>query len=315
MAVDYRRNPAVLRPSYRASPHLISRTTPPGLRRQPATPSLWTGASWRTFRILGLFILLIAFGWHILYAKHAAAEAAQTLAAQTQLEQKTAIFAGQIRNLISNNPATSFSIATATTSDGIKQYGNSTVFDGASTAKLLTAADYLQHVQSGRASLGQVLDGHTGGYWLRIMLVNSDDTAWTILNNYLTHDDLRHYATSIGFTNYNPEVNTFTAEDVALLLQRLYDGSLLQPKQRNMLLYYLSQANYRDYIVAAVPRGDKVYHKTGIDSDFVNDAAVMQHGQQWLVLVIFTNGHNTYNWSQRAEQMHTITRAAAAAYL
>jgi len=263
-----------------------------------------------------LIMVVILFGLHIFWAKQASAEVAA--AHEQQLiatRQRAATFTRQVNGLIAANPAVTFNVVTDSEADGVQQYGADTTFDGASTGKLLTAADYLRHVQDGTATLDQSIDGQSAEQWLQAMLVNSDDTAWAELNGYLTHDDLQDYANSIGFTDYDPSVNTFTARDVAVLLQKLYSGSLLDPANRSLMLGYLAQANYRGYIVAAVPSGDMVYHKIGIDNDTVNDGAIITHGQQYVVLVIFTDGNGTYNWGTRAQLMQTITQDAITTYL
>jgi beta-lactamase class A len=271
------------------------------------------------FSFLFIVLLVIALGGHVIWSKHVSAEklAAQQLKAEELAddERKENTFANQLNTLLAGNPADTLGIATASDSDGVQSYGVNSPFDGASVGKLLTAADYLRHVEEGTASLNQDIDGQTAGYWLKIMLVNSDDTAWAELNDYLTHDNLAAYADSIGFTDYDPTVNTFLPSDVAGLLQKLYSGHLLNSADRSLMLGYLSQANYRQYIVPAVPKGDQVYHKIGLDEDEVNDAAIITSGQKYLVIVIFTNGNGTYNWDARAQLMQTITKDAIAAYL
>jgi beta-lactamase class A len=81
------------------------------------------------------------------------------------------------------------------------------------------------------------------------------------------------------------------------------------------MMKYLGEANYRQYIVAAVPAGDKVYHKIGIDNDTINDAAIITSNNEYLVLVIFTNGNGSYDWSSRQQLIQTITKDAVQAYL
>ena len=84
---------------------------------------------------------------------------------------------------------------------------------------------------------------------------------------------------------------------------------------RSLQLSYLSQANYRNYIVAAVPAGDQVYHKVGINDDTLNDAAIIKQGDKYVVLVIFTNGNGNYDLDHRGQLTQDITRQATAAYL
>lgn len=262
---------------------------------------------------------VIMIGGYSSWSKHVSAETLAAHQAQVQAaaeaKQKADRFEAQIQSLIAANPTDSLSVAVTSDSQPLKTIGSTDTFDGASTAKLLTAADYLHHVEQGTASLQRRIDGQTAQHWLQIMLVNSDDTAWAELNGYLTHDDLANYADSIGFTKYDPDTNNFTARDVASLLQQLYAGKLLNPVHRSQMLNYLSRANYRQFIVAAVPAGDSVYHKVGWDGDTINDGAVMTNGQKYVVLVIFSDGNGSYDTANRAQLMHVVTTDAATAYL
>jgi len=286
----------------------------PQARRSSQPPKRHHG-----FKLWLIVAVLLVGSGYTTWSKHASAEASAARQAQVQAaaaaKQKADIFGGQVQSLIADNPADSLSIAVASNNQAVTTYGSSDTFDGASTAKLLTAADYFHHVEQGTASLQHRIDGQTAQHWLQIMLVNSDDTAWAELNDYLTHDDLANYADSIGFTNYDPDTNNFTARDVASLLQQLYSGKLLNPAHRSQMLNYLSRANYRQFIVAAVPAGDSVYHKVGWDDDTINDGALITHGPKYLVLVIFSDGNQTYDTASRTQLMHAITKDAIAAYL
>lgn len=266
-------------------------------------------------------VLLIIFSCvgRVAWTKHVAAEnlAAQKLAVQAVqvARQKAAAFDIQINQLIADNPQDTISVVVASDRTDLHTLGSTDTFDGASTGKLLTAADLLTHVETGTTSLSQRIDGRTAGTWLQKMIVNSDNNAWAELNGYLTHSDLAAYAHSIGFTDYNPDTNTFTSTDVAALLQKLYTGHLLKPADRELVLRYMLKANYRQYIVAAVPSGYTVYHKIGFDQDILNDVAIITHDSHYLVLAIYSDGHGSYDQASRTDLMHTITKDAIGAFL
>ena len=71
----------------------------------------------------------------------------------------------------------------------------------------------------------------------------------------------------------------------------------------------MKQANYRQYMVPAIPSYDTIYHKIGLYNDNVNDAAIITGDNQVISLVIFTNGNGTYDWPDRAILMQQITKA------
>ena len=314
-------NPISQRPltsvSYSRNMSLYSNQGAPKRRSGPPEPQRQGHHKLALFLVT---LILVFVGAHVLWSKHVSAEVAASHQQQLQIAaentRKAATFAQEVNELIAANPAITFSVATITATDGLQQYGvTTTAFDGASTGKLLTAADYLHHVETGSATLRQQIEGDTAEDLLDKMVVNSDDTAWADLNDYLGNDDLSNYAATINFTNYDPDANTFTAGDVAQLLHKLYSKQLLNPADTSLLLGYLKQANYRTYIVPAVPSSDTVYHKVGLDVDNVHDAAIITNGNQSIVLVIFTDGNGTYDWENRATLMQTITADALTAYL
>jgi beta-lactamase class A len=146
------------------------------------------------------------------------------------------------------------------------------------------------------------------------MIVISDDNAWEALNTKLGYDNLQAYAATLGITDYQAYNNVLSSGDVAIVLQKLWDGELLNSAHTQQLLGYMKQANYRQYIVPAIPADDTIYHKIGLYQDNVHDAAIITHGSQAFAIVIYTNGNGVYNWPGRATIMQDITKAALKAY-
>ncbi len=270
-------------------------------------------------RLIVLVLLACFISGHVVWTKHVSAEAAVARQAQQQLAasqaRRAAVFTTQVQSLMAAHPELSLSVAVSAAPGQLQQLGDISSFDAASTGKLVTAADLLHHVDRGQISLSTMINGQTVEHLLRIMIINSDDTAWAELNGYLTHENLQTYADSIGLTAYDAATNSITATDITTLLQKLYNRQLLTAANRTLLLSYLSQANYRNFIVPAIPAADTVYHKIGIDADSVHDAAIIVHGSKSFELTIFSDGHGTYNWQERKIIMQAITRDAMAAYL
>jgi beta-lactamase class A len=312
-------------------PQSYGRRPPPRYSRYPAMvpnrrlqPSKQAAdqprKSWRrSVQVALVFCLTLALASHFAWTKHVSAEQLADQHAQAvmavQESERTAAFASQVNAVIAANPAVAISVTAVSGSGVLRQYGSDTTFDGASTGKLITAADYLHHVELGQASLNQQIDGQSAKALLRAMIVNSDDASWLALNDYLTHADLSQYGSKLGITDYDPDGNTFRSSDMAVLLQKLWSGGLLNFSNSQLLLGYMKQANYRSFMVPAIPAGYTIYHKVGLDNDTVNEAAIITHGTQHSVLVIFTDGNGTYDWTERAQIIQAITQDALAAYL
>jgi beta-lactamase class A len=213
--------------------------------------------------------------------------------AQTPTSQQLASMAGSINSIVNSDPDIDVGVSIINLNDNqSQQYGVTDPFEAASTAKLITAADYLHHVEAGSASLGDSVNGATAQYELQQMIEVSDDNAWLAFNDLLGHPDLQNYASSIGLTNYDPDLNTLPASDIATLLQKLYEGKLLNSSDTRLLLSYMAAANYSDYIGGVVPGNVKFYHKAGVLDDRIHDAAIIDNGKNPIVLVIFTKNES-----------------------
>ena len=230
---------------------------------------------------------------------------AASLAAMTQ----------QINTIIIQNSGIDISVSLIDLNTGQSEhYGVDDAFLAGSTAKILTAAYFLHQVETGHESLNETINGHTAEYELRQMIVISDDTSWEAINDHLGYNNLQDYGESLGISDIEADNNLLTSGDMALVLQKLWGGSLLNGADSQLLLSDLKQANFRQFIVPAVPATDTIYHKVGAYQDDVHDAAIITHAQKGFVIVIFTNGHGLMNWPQRAATMQGITKLALSTY-
>lgn len=221
-----------------------------------------------------------------------------------------------VNKVIQANSNITFEVAvTDMNTGGQLNFGGSSPMTAASVSKILTATDFLKEAEQGDQSMAETLDdGNTASYDLQQLIVVSSDSAWTALDNKLTAVQLQNYAQSLGVTSFNYQNNTLSARDTANLMTLLYQGKLLNSSDTELLLSYLAQANYRIYILPAIPSSDTVYHKIGLYNDNVNDATIITNGKQTISLVIFTNGNGAYNWPNRALMMQAITKPILSYY-
>jgi beta-lactamase class A len=191
-----------------------------------------------------------------------------------------------------------------------------TEYIAASTTKLLSASLFLHDVEQGQASLGQSLGDSTAQAEMQKMIVVSDDTAWENFNTLLGHPALLQYAKSLGMNSYDPDNNLITSDDLALLLASLYQEKLLNAQHTKLLLNYMADADYKQYIGGVIPSGVKFYHKIGYLDDRVMDAAIIDNGKHPYVLVIFTKDPSGTSYDQAAglQAFHAITSATLTAF-
>jgi len=208
-------------------------------------------------------------------------------------QSQLANLSNEINDIINNNQDIDVAVSVVDLNTGqTQQYGLSNPFEAASTAKLITATDYLHHVEEGSASLNGDIEGSPAQYEIQQMIEVSDDNDWQALNDYLGHPDLLAYTSSIGLANYDPDDNTLPASDISLLLQKLYKGQLLDKQDSQLLLSYMAAANYNGYMGAVVPSDVKFYHKAGVLDDRIHDAAIIDNSLQPVVLVVFTKNED-----------------------
>ncbi len=271
----------------------------------------------RHFFMWILILVLIGFvGYKLVdtqIQKHDQQVARQNALAKAR---RNSVFTKVVNSVINNNPAITFEVTAIDLSDKSElNFGGSAPMVAASVGKIITALDYLKEVEDGRQTLRESVNGSSAQYELQQMIVVSDDNAWAALNNVLGYSQLQNYANGLGLSSYNAVNDTINTNNVATVLEELYQGRLLNFSDTSLLLSYLKQANYRQFIVPAVPSGDTIYHKIGLINDNVNDAAIITNNNNAFVLVIFTNGNGVYNWNLRAQYMQQITKAAITDYL
>ena len=289
--------------------------------RQPVKHRRQPVRTHRGRRMVLLVALLIAgiFGVHSLLPRHtSAAEHASKPAASVVPVSDTALTTmdGSVNSILTANPSIDVSVTVLDLNTGTsRSYGPAVAYEAASVAKLITAVAYAQQVEAGQQSWSTTLeDGNTARVDYYNMVVNSDNTAWQSLNDQLGLDSLATTAQGIGITDYDLSANSLTTTDIALLLQKLYHGQLLNHADTALLLGDMKIANEADYIPPVVPAGVTVYHKAGLLDDRVHDAAIIDNGVHPIVLVIFTNGHGTYDFPGRTTIIQDITKAALTAY-
>src|SRR5581483_568186 len=196
-----------------------------------------------------------------------------------------------------------------------EHYGTDDSFQAGSTSKIIAPVDWLHQVEIGQQTMSETVGPTTAANDIDQMITVSNDPDWKAIEAQLGYNNLQNYATSLGLIDYQAYNNSLPSGDMALILQKLWSGSLLNRSDTQLLLSYLKQANYRQYIVPAIPNDDLIYHKIGFYETYLNDAAIVTHGNQAFVIVIFTNSDDdAYPWPARATMMQDITKAALLYY-
>jgi beta-lactamase class A len=238
--------------------------------------------------------------------------AVQQKAAYTLDEQS---LADAIQSVVTANPQMDLSVSIVDLqTKKTYHYGDMESYTAASITKLMTIALFLQETETGKTSLTQEVAGVSARTLLERLIVDSDNEAWHVLNDALTHDALKIYASSIGIESYDPDANIIRTDDVALLLGKLAGGQLLNNANTDLLLSFMSRAGMRNYLVAGVPAGASAYHKTGYLSDRFHDAAIVKKGDRSFVLVAFSKTSGSYDFSKGATVFQGLASSVSSVF-
>ncbi len=212
-----------------------------------------------------------------------------------------------IRQIAATYPEHRIGVAIADLADGtLRSYGDSTGYAAASTAKILTAAAYYHLVETGERELDTPLGSFNAAFQLKAMVNTSSDDSWILLMQDIGYPELIEYADSLGIT-YDPEENELTPQDMALLLQKLASGTLLDSGHTAELLGYMQETNDEELIPAALDPRITVHHKYGVVEHYVHDAALLEAGGRSYAVVIYTWGPDDADSAARIDLIHQLT--------
>ena len=204
----------------------------------------------------------------------------------------------QVAKLADGNvPAgTATAIALIDLSDGSQvNYHADQQFTSASTYKLLVAYAMIHDVETGIRNWNSSLNGTTWDNCLAQTIVQSDNACPEAYLNLVGFDTLTKLAHNLGLSGKTEfalaDIRT-TAADLALFLNKLYDGELMSPENEDKLLALMAEQVYRWGIPAGVGDDTVVYNKVGWLDSLIHDAAIVSTPNKDYILVIMTNGES-----------------------
>ena len=278
--------------------------------RPPRGRLLWHPFVW----LLALVVILIV----IFYGYHAGERVAPNHPAATQPATAPPTTTDAALNQILSSWASQYSFSSSvdvielTGSHRVASYNPASSIVPASTYKIYVAYAILHGVEQGKYTLQTTTsDGNTIQTDLNNMILNSDNDAARTLGFLYGWQNIDALLKTQGIDstdlyNYVPPSTLpvgdkhTTAADLALTLQKLYNGQLLNQVDTQLLLGLMERQNYRQRIPAGVPSGITVADKPGwlsyADGDgetAQNDAGVVYGPKSTYVLVITTTGTST----------------------
>jgi beta-lactamase class A len=118
--------------------------------------------------------------------------------------------------------------------------------------------------------------GHTVREALARVAAFSDNYAAILLAEKVGWDSIQQMADGVGATKTsikNPIITS--AEDVGLILEKLYKGEVVSLESSEQILDLLSKSQMNNRIPAKLPQDIRIAHKTGELSGVRNDAGIV----------------------------------------
>jgi len=189
----------------------------------------------------------------------------------------------------------------------------------ASVIKLFVAYAALDRVDTGELALDDtVRSGVSVADCLQVMIVISDNNCHWELVDLLGEERLREQFAREGYsaTSYpdgygddaaNPDKTT-SADDLALLLERLHEGDLLSADSSALLLDLMAAQIYRQRAPSGVPADAEVADKPGllaVDDGLVNTNAALVSTDDGTYAIAIMGQGGTTNWAM-AQIVRTV---------
>jgi beta-lactamase class A len=109
-----------------------------------------------------------------------------------------------------------------------------------------------------------------------LMIKESDNTAWVMLERYLGRDYIEAELDRIGATSTAYSIpNTTTPNDVLIMLKTIADPSYTTPELSAEMLDVMTGTSYEDRLPQPLPEAARVAHKIGSYRDTFSDAGIV----------------------------------------
>jgi beta-lactamase class A len=146
-------------------------------------------------------------------------------------------------------------------------------------ADKIGGAGFLQNKVAGTTYTYRQLAEFMGHY--------SDNTAFGIVRKLLGDAKIQSVIDGLGMSKTSLAKNETSPEDVAKLFRQLYEGKVLNEKDKNEVLTFLTKTVFEDWIPAGIPTDIQVAHKIGKDVGTFSDGGIV-FGPKPFVLVIMS---------------------------
>ena len=124
---------------------------------------------------------------------------------------------------------------------------------------------------------------------VRRSLSDSDNSAHFILVRNLEMDEMKDVYDHMGLDGFLKTEGSLSAKKYSVMMRALYSSSYLNEEDSQMLLTYLSQSPFNNYIQQGLPAGTPFAHKIGVDDErkiYLDSGIIYVLGRPYLLTVM-----------------------------
>lgn len=178
-------------------------------------------------------------------------------------------------------------------------------FVAASTYKLYVAYAVFKQIEAGQMSWSDSISGRSAEACFDAMIVRSDNPCAKAFGDKIGWQKVEDMMRSLGLSNtdLSPSLYT-TANDLALFLYKLENGSLVSVADKARLIEAMKRQIYR----AGIPAGTglSTADKVGFIDSYIHDAGIVYGPRGPYALVIMTSGGSWSAIADAARQINTF---------
>lgn len=138
------------------------------------------------------------------------------------------------------------------------------------------------------------------------MLINSDNTAYTMVLRNLEPDEFENTQTALGLDSFFSSEGKISAKNYVVILRALYNASYLSMANSEKLINLMAESHTNEFLSQGLPENVMFSHKVGI-SDEKNvylDAGIVYLPNRPYFLIVMSN---TANENKAKQEMKIIS--------
>lgn len=123
----------------------------------------------------------------------------------------------------------------------------------------------------------------------KLSLKQSDNTAAHVISLKIGEENVQKLVDYWGLKQTNMVNNKTSSYDMGILFEKIYKGEIANTANTKELLEFMTDTEFEDRLPKGLPKGTKIYHKTGDGEGFVHDLGIIETEKEAYFLGVMTS--------------------------